>query len=174
MLGNYGKLREPRIGVMLHYDGSTSDAGAIAWLLRDERCKVSYTDIVTDDGKITHVAPRNARAWHAGACKPSHPRFKYRDANSAFYGLSVACGGLDIATKPQILGVVTTILEYFAIEGWSLNDIWRITDHEAEAWPRRRKVDIWGDKEKRSKAGLIVPVLDIDTVREDVRQALGG
>ena len=37
----YGTLREERIGIMLHYDGSGSDRGAVQWFA-DERCKVSY------------------------------------------------------------------------------------------------------------------------------------
>lgn len=171
MLNNWGKLHEKRVGVMLHYDGSTSDPGAIAWLTRDARCKVSYTDIVTDNGKTVAIAPRTARAWHAGVCRPSK-NFQYRDANSAFYGLAVACGGLDTATAAQVDGVVRTILEYFVIENWTVKDILRITDHEAEAWPRKRKVDIWGDKRKRAERGLNGPVLDLEIVRAMVKTEL--
>ena len=166
MLGNWGKLHERRIGIMLHYDGSTSDAGALTWLLRDPACHVSYNDIVTDDGKIVAVAPRSARAWHAGVCKPSS-LFKYKDANSAFYGLAVSCGSNDTATPKQVDGVIRACLELFAINGWKSKDVWRITDHEAEAWPRGRKIDIFGDRKKRK-----TPVLDIVAIREAVRLEL--
>ena len=68
----YGTLREKRIGVMPHYDGSGSDRGAIQWFA-DERCKVSYNLLVLDDGSYVRIAPDSARAWHAGRCRPSDP-----------------------------------------------------------------------------------------------------
>ena len=141
-MANWGRLREPRLGVMLHYDGSASDAGAIAWLTRDPRCAVSYTRLITDDGQSIPVAPDDARAWHAGACRPSSSALPYTDATSAFYGLAFAARSGDTITEAQLRAMVREIRRYFGEHDWPLTDGWRITDHAAEAWPRGRKVDI--------------------------------
>lgn len=140
-VANWGKLRERRVGVGLHYDGSASDPGAVNWLTKDPRCKVSYNRLVTDDGQDVKVAPDDARAWHAGTCKPS-ASFRYKDGNSALYGLAFAAKAGDALTAPQIKAAVRIVRGWFADEGWPLTELWRITDHATEAWPRGRKVDI--------------------------------
>lgn len=139
--GPWGRLREPRGGVMLHYDASLSDASALEWLLFDPACKVSYTWLFLDDGTIVNVAPKRARAWHAGACRPSSV-LQYTDANSAFYGLAVAAKAGDHATPQQWRGVRDVSTGLFAEHRWPVSSVpWRLTDHAAEAWPRGRKVD---------------------------------
>ena len=141
-MGNWGRLREPRQGVMLHYDGSATDAGAVRWLTQHPDARVSYTRLVLDDGQVIPIAPDDARAWHAGNCRPSSEAFTYTDANSAFYGLAFAARPGDTITPPQFHAMLKTILRCYADEGWPLTDWWRITDHAREAWPRGRKVDI--------------------------------
>ena len=59
--GQYGTLREDRIGVMLHFDGSGSDRGSVQWF-KDPRCRVSYNLLVLDDGSYVRIAPDSARA----------------------------------------------------------------------------------------------------------------
>lgn len=158
-LGNWNRLTEPRIGIMCHYDASSSDAGAVAWMLRDPACHVSYSWLILDDGEIVPVAPAKARAWHAGVCKPSDPaRMPYKDANSAFYGIALAAKGSDKVTEPQRQALIKLIVKLMKAHSWK--ESWRITSHALEAWPRGRKVDI----------GKVYPIEDI---REDVMTALG-
>ena len=57
-------LREPRLGVMLHYDDSSNDASAVAWFT-DSACRVSYDILVLADGTYVPIVPREKRAWHA-------------------------------------------------------------------------------------------------------------
>jgi N-acetyl-anhydromuramyl-L-alanine amidase AmpD len=141
-VANWGKLREARQGVCLHYDGSASDAGAVAWLTKDPRARVSYNRLVLDDGQVVKIAPDDARAWHAGTCRPSSAAFTYGDANSALYGVALAAKPGDEVTGKQFDALVNVVRHYFEVEGWPLTDWWRVTDHEQEAWPRGRKVDI--------------------------------
>jgi len=156
---NWGRLREPRIGVMLHYDGSASDAGAVAWLTRDPRCKVSYNWLVLDDGQLVGVAPADARAWHAGVCRASAELLVYRDANSAFYGIAVAATAGQRATPAQSATVTRLVRSLFRSHGWDLHaDSWRLVGHESEAWPRGRKHDPTGPDPAH-------PVLAVDLVR---------
>src|SRR5262245_2136016 len=68
---NFNELKEPRRGVMLHYDDSSSDAGAVAWFT-DPECQVSYNYLVLDDGSYVPIVPEGKRAWHAGVCKTSN------------------------------------------------------------------------------------------------------
>ena len=90
-------LREPRKGVMLHYDGSSTDAGGISWLASPD-IRASYNLIVFDDGSWATVAPLEARAWHAGKCRPSEGAIDYEDANSAFYGIAILNSGREDVT----------------------------------------------------------------------------
>jgi len=128
---NYGKLREKRIGILLHWDGSGSDAGAVNWLTKHPDCRVSYNALITDDGQHIKVAPDDARAWHAGTCTPSKG-FKYKDANSAFYGLAFASKSGDTITRLQLIAAVKVARQWFGEEGWPLTDSWRVTDHKTE------------------------------------------
>lgn len=161
-LGNWNRRREARLGVMVHYDDSASDAGAQAWLMKDPKCHVSYTWLILDDGSRIEVTPSDARAWHAGVCRPSDPRLKYRDANSAFYGVALAVDGDDAVTEAARLSLVGLIATLFRLEGWDLvREGWRITGHDAEAWPRGRKIDPTGPDKAH-------PVLSIPALRLEV------
>lgn len=159
-MGNWGTLRESRKGILLHYDASASDAGAVAWLTKDPRCAVSYNKLILDDGRVVEIAPEEARAWHAGVCRPSDPkRLSYADANSAFYGLSIAATVGDVATPAAKRSLAEVCHRLFLKHGWDpLRDSWRITGHRAEAWPRGRKVDPEGPN-------LLKPVLSVEEIR---------
>lgn len=154
----WGKEKGVRQGVMLHYDGSKSDAGGLAWLEDDERVRVSYHYYVLDDGRVLQIAPPNSRSWHAGECKPSSPKFTYSDGNNAFYGISIAATDGDTATMAQLESVVALCHYCFWLEGWNEADLWRITGHSAEAWPRGRKSDPEG-------SNVANPVLSVQHVR---------
>lgn len=167
MLGNWNRVRGDRIGVMMHYDDSSNDKSSIEWLTKDERCHVSYNTVILDDGTLVEIAPINARAWHAGVCQPSSKKLKYKDANSAFYGFALAADGDDDATPEQIEAAATEIARLFKQNNWPCNELWRITDHESEAWPRGRKIDVYGDRKTRKK-----PVLDLSVLRTRVSQIL--
>ena len=159
--GQYGNLREPRIGIMVHYDASSSDAGAVSWF-GDPRCKVSYNVLVLDDGSWVQIAPDGKAAWHAGVCRPSEARLTYRHANSAFYGLAVATNEKVDVTPLQMLTAAFLTRRYFEREGWPVTDTWRVVGHRTEAWPRGRKSDPEGSDLKN-------PILAV----EDIRQLLG-
>ena len=139
--GPWNQPQGPRVGVMLHYTAGT-DLSGLQWLLFDPACKVSYNWLVLDDGTTVSVAPKEARAYHAGKCKRSRFAPQYVDANSAFYGIAVAAQKGDVATDRQMGMVVALIVGLFIEHGWTADDVHtRITDHAAEAWPRGRKVD---------------------------------
>lgn len=163
---NWGALLEPRMGIMLHYDESASDDGAIEWMLFDERCRVSYNWLILDDGTVRDIAPVDNRAWHAGVCRPSDPeRMPYKDANSAFYGIAVAAKHTEKATTLQFLCVLELCVALCKRHGWGPDDLHRITSHRAEAWPRGRKDD---------PDGAHGVVLDCEAVRAAVRARLIG
>lgn len=172
MLGNWNRLREKRQGISLHYDASANDAGAVDWLVNDTRCKVSYTKLILDDGRVVRVAPDNVRQWSEGVCRPSSDKFTYKDANSAFYALCVAATNGDKIKPLQYKALVAECVSYFKLEGWGESDVWRITTHSAEAWPRERKVDIAGTSFIRGVPNPNYPLCDIESVRHDVAQTL--
>jgi N-acetylmuramoyl-L-alanine amidase len=148
---------------MLHYDASMSDAGAVAWLTKDPRCKVSYNWLVLDDGRIVEVAPMGKRAWHAGVCRSSDPkRLPYTDANSAFFGIAIAATDGQRATPAQVTTVAQIVQDCFASQGWTLSETWRIVGHSSEAWPRGRKHDPEGSDPDN-------PVLSVQAVRDLLR-----
>ncbi len=163
-LGNWNGLRGERQGVMLHYDDSSCDAGGVAWLTHDPACKVSYNDLILDDGTEVSIAPRTARAWHAGVCDPSDDQDDYDDANSAFYGVAVAAKAGDTIAPVQHEAVVQYCVRRFREHDWAASETWRITSHDREAWPRGRKVDV----------GEHLVGLTLATVRAAVAAALGA
>jgi len=130
--GHYNDLLEKRIGVMIHYDASGTDAGAMAWFAHKD-CKVSYHYLVLDDGGYVTIAPLDKRAWHAGVCKPSDPKLVYTDGNSAFYGIAAATNDRVDITPLQLLTIAWLTRKLFAREGWPTTDLWRITGHREEA-----------------------------------------
>jgi N-acetyl-anhydromuramyl-L-alanine amidase AmpD len=156
-VANWNGMREPRLGCLLHYDASTSDAGAVQWLLHDSRAKVSYNWLVLDSGEIVNIAPADVRAWHAGICRTSDPRLPYKDANSAFYGIAIAATAGDIATEAQKQSVADLCTQCFKRHGWDFKQLWRIVGHDTEAWPRGRKVDPVGPDPRRP----VMSVLEI-------------
>ena len=157
--GQYGTLREDRIGVMLHFDGSGSDRGSVQWF-KDPRCRVSYNLLVLDDGSYVRIAPDSARAWHAGRCRPSDPdRLNYGDANSAFFGLAIASSGKHDVTPLQMLTTALLCRLYFDKHHWDLGETWRIVSHSSEAWGRGRKTDPEG-------GDPLNPILSVDDIRQ--------
>lgn len=154
---NHGPLKGPRIGCMIHFDASGSDAGSLAWFT-NPKCKVSYNDLILDDGSHVVIAPRDRRAWHAGICRPSSARLQYTDANSAFYGVAIASNEKIEATALQMISVAWRVRHLFEYQGWPLTDTWRITGHEDEAWHRGRKSDPSGPSK-------LNPILSVENVR---------
>lgn len=172
MLGNWNRRREPRQGISLHYDQSANDKSAVHWLTQHPDCKLSYTKIILDDGKVVQVAPDDARQWSEGQCRPSVPKFTYKDANSAFYAVCIAAKNGEKIKVPQFNSLVEECFEYFMLEGWRSSEVWRITSHELEAWPRGRKVDIAGTAFINGKLNPNYPTCDLNAVREAVRLKL--
>ena len=158
-VGKFGpSLREPRRGVMVHYDGSTTDHGGLAWF-DDPRCEVSYQVVVLDDGRWAQIAPDSARAYHAGACRTSDPkRLPYRDANSAFLGIAALTDDRHKVTEAQLITIAWKARAWFAENGWSADETWRVLGHDTEAWPRGRKIDPTGPDP-------LNPILKVEDVR---------
>ena len=161
--GHYNtRLRDKRVGVMVHYDGSASDRGAVSWFGHPD-CEVSYQALVLDDGTWVQIAPEGARAWHAGVCRPSSPRFSYSDGNSAFFGIAAATDTKHDVTTRQVLTLAWLVRRHFEREGWDLSETWRIMGHEDEAWPRGRRVDPSGGSRDN-------PIISLP----DLRSLVGG
>lgn len=138
----------PRIGVMHHYDGSTTDAGGLGWL-QGLDVKASYNLVVMDNGDWGIIAPLDKAAWHAGNSRSSDPvRLPYPDrcANWAFYGICILTNHKVDVTPRQMLTAAWLTARLFVRHGWSrTEDLYRITTHRAEAWERGRKKDPEGD-----------------------------
>ena len=129
---NYNELQQDRLGVMIHFDDSGTDAGAMQWF-EDPACKVSYNYLVLDDGTYVIIAPERYRAWHAGVCQPSNAKLAYTDANSAFIGIAAATNERVRATPEQHFTIAWLTRQIFARHGWQADEVWRITGHDAEA-----------------------------------------
>ena len=160
---NHGNLRQDRVGVMLHYDASRSDAGAVEWLGHPD-CRVSYNWLVLDDGTVAEIAPADRRGWHAGKCRPRSDGPQYKDANSAFYGVSAAHSGSpgEPITEKQLTAIAKLVARLFGVHGWTLPvDRQRIVSHSSEAWPRGRKTDPEGGDKSRPilTVGMVVKAM---------------
>lgn len=144
---------------MLHYDGSTTDEGGLSWF-RNPDCKGGYQLLAFDDGNYARIAPDSARAWHAGVCRPSSALLQYSDANSAFYSIAGATNDRVDITPVQLLTIAWQVRRWFKAEGWDpVTELWRITGHEQEAWPRGRKTDPSG-------GDALNPIFSVEQVRQ--------
>lgn len=160
---NHNSLREERIGVMIHFDASSTDEGAVAWFEHPD-CRVSYQVLVLDDGSFVRIVDDDRRAWHAGRCRPSDPRLDYQDANSAFLGIAAATNAKVGSTEAQRLTIAHFCVRWFVRYDWPVSELWRIVGHRTEADPRGRKSDPEGPNLKR-------PILSVADIRELVRAA---
>lgn len=141
---NHGELREPRIGVALHYsDGDFNST--VAWCC-DPASKVSYHVVIAGDGAAVQLVPWDRRAWHMGRCAPSKTSCSYTDANSAFYGIALSGGpqfGPPTDAQEQTLNSI--LWDRFTEHGWPVCEWYRIVGHDSEAIPAGRKHDPTGD-----------------------------
>lgn len=158
----YDTLRTPRIGVCHHYDGSSSDAGGLAWL-QGLPVEASYNLVVLDNGDWGIIAPLNKVAWHAGKSRSSDPaRLPYPEnmANHAFYGICILTNDVVDVTPRQMMTAGWLTARLFARHQWSrTNDLYRVTTHSAEAWARGRKKDPEG-------GDLLNPIMSAQDIRE--------
>ncbi len=181
-------LAVPRLGVMLHYDDSASDAGALAWF-KDARCRNGYTWLVLDDGEVVELADPAKRTPHAGVCRTPN-------ANSVFYGIAAATDGATPATAEQVKSIVRLCAFVGRKHGWAgsgeagVDTAWDwIRGHDAEAtWSpaltRAAGLDdargrmLWGQTGRKVDPTGVradgVPVLSVREVRARVADILGG
>jgi N-acetyl-anhydromuramyl-L-alanine amidase AmpD len=159
-------LKEPRQGVMLHYDVSVSDESSIAWFT-DPDCKAGYNFIVMDSGNIIPIVALDKRAPHAGWCAPDGKGPRYRDANSAFYGVAIAATVGDVATVEQKRSVAALCLRLFSDHGWPITDVWRIVSHRSQAVyePGHPKAGQRGRKKDPEGPDLAHPVMNTNEIR---------
>lgn len=163
------KLTQPRVGIMLHFDGSSSDSGAVEWF-RDPACRVSYNRLYLDNGDVVQITPSmNHRAWHAGVCRKTKD---VRDANSAFYGLSAATDEKVPATQAQFDAIVDDCVALMQTHGWTDPDQhivghedWAIHDKGPLKGKLGRKCDPTGLRKQH-------PILSTQAVRDAVRKRL--
>lgn len=112
---NYGALvpHAQRMGVMWHYDASSSDKGALSWFA-SPGFKLSYNRAYTDSGRRVRLTPSiHHAAYHAGRC-----RTPPTSANAAFFGLAVTAGAGDQVTGPQFSAIVIDTAAIFRAMGW--------------------------------------------------------
>lgn len=176
-----------RVGIMLHFDDSSSDAGALAWF-RDPAFRLSYNRAYRDDGTRIRITPSiHHAAYHAGIClvEPGLPvgttagGFKYGGANTGYFGLAVTCNTRDTVTDAQFDALTADIAMICRICAWGPADVERrvVGHHEKAIFNPRdnpsrpkswgkigRKIDPVGDPTR--------PVLDMNRTREAVRWLL--
>lgn len=162
-----GPVVGSRWGIMLHYDDSSTDKGAVSWFL-DPRCKVSYNGLYLDNGDRVDVAPWDRAAWHAGVCLPGSWGTA---ANSAFYGLSAATNGETPVTVAQLDAIVRDCAAICRAHGWGAG---RIMGHDMlacfpqghpKAGQLGRKIDPTGPNKAK-------PILSVEMVRQLVAARL--
>lgn len=162
-----------RHGIMLHFDASRTDQGAINWF-DDPEFLLSYNRAYTDNGRRIRLAPTiEHRAYHAGKCRSD--ALVHDNANSSFYGLCVTAGDGQITTTEQFTAIcvdAAVIVRYHQLRGdpgWSIENLgYIITGHEDWAvnadGKLGRKHDPTGENPKKG----LPPVLDKKAVRGTV------
>lgn len=178
-----------RVGVMVHFDDSSSDAGALAWF-RDPAFRLSYNRAYRDDGTRIRITPSiHHAAYHAGVCliEPSlrietlsGSGYRYGGANTGYFGLAITAAARDHITRPQLESLTEDTAIIFRAAGWSPEETERrIVGHDSRAifnprdnpdTPHRwgqlgRKIDPTGMNKSD-------PVIDLAELQEGVRTLL--
>jgi hypothetical protein len=177
-----------RIGIMIHYDDSSSDKGALSWF-RAPAFRLSYNRAYRDDGTRIRITPSiHHAAYHAGVCLPEaglpvvllQQGFRYGSANVGYFGLAITSDGNDHITIEQLDALTTDCAMIFRAAGWRPDsaDV-RIVGHDSRAIfnprdnPTRR--DLWGKlgrKPDPTGVNPADPVVNLDQLREGVRAFL--
>jgi hypothetical protein len=190
---NFDELRQPRVGVMWHFDDSSSDAGALGWF-RSPEFKLSYNRAFTDDGRAHNLVARSTdrsslhyAARHAGVCRTQSAPVLVRGCNQSFYGFAVTCGAADVTTEAQYRRIVLDTVATFRVHGWGPAEVaHRLVGHEEWAIfnerdnPTRR--DLWGKlgrkidptgvrKDRRPVLSLVQGRIDVAALLAGERQA---
>lgn len=177
---------QKRRGIMVHYDDSSSDTGALSWF-RSPDFKLSYNRAYLDDGRRVRITRSiHDKADHAGPClvEPGVPTytipgttFKYGGANEAYFGFAATADGNDAITEPQFDAMAADCAVIYRLAAWSLDELEsRIVGHDAKAifnprsnpghpklWGKLgRKIDPTGVDKHR-------PVIDLARLREGIR-----
>lgn len=178
-----------RRGVMVHYDDSASDRGALAWF-RDPAFKLSYNRAYRDDGTRIRITPSiHHAAWHAGVCtiesglpleRLAGHDFQYGGANTGYFGLSVTANGRDRVTPEQLDALMIDTAILCRACGWGPEDVEvRIVGHHEKAIfnPRDNptRPDLWrkvGRKIDPVGMNAADPVVNMMQLREGVRSLL--
>ncbi|MES2177987.1 MAG: N-acetylmuramoyl-L-alanine amidase [Gemmatimonadota bacterium] len=163
-------LAAPRGGIMLHYDDSSSDHGALEWF-HDPRCRNGYTWLVLDDGRVVELADPGMRTPHAGPCLTPM-------ANSRFYGIAATTNGSVCVTAQQQSSIVRLCFAIARFHKWS--DPVLVGHDEQAVWTAEytKRRALWGtvgrkvDPTGRRPDG--VPVLDVRTVKDQVLLSLSA
>lgn len=158
-----------RHGIMLHFDASRTDQGAINWF-DDPEFLLSYNRAYTDNGRRIKLTPTiEHRAYHAGKCRSD--AVVHDNANSSFYGLCITAGDGQVATTEQFTAIcvdAAVIARYHQLRGdpgWGIDNIdYWITGHEDWAFPKGRKHDPTGENPKKG----LPPVLDKIAARDTI------
>lgn len=178
-----------RIGVMTHFDDSSSDKGALAWF-RDPDFRLSYNRAYRDDGTRIRITPSiHDAAYHAGVCLQEPglsantlggTNFVYGGANAGYFGLAITAAAKDHVTLEQLDALATDIAIIFRAAGWAVESVdERIVGHDSRAIfnPRDnpKEPHLWGKLGRKiDPTGFNAndPVLDLEQLREGVRTFL--
>jgi hypothetical protein len=178
-----------RRGVMVHFDDSSSDRGALSWF-RDPEFRLSYNRAYRDDGTRIRITPSvHHAAYHAGVCLPEDgiptqelggTTFRYGGANTGYFGLAITAAANEHITLEQLDALTTDIAIIFRAAGWSPDDVDdRIVGHDSRAIfnPRDnpKEPQLWGKLGRKiDPTGFNVsdPVIDMGQLREGVRTYL--
>jgi hypothetical protein len=178
-----------RRGVMVHFDDSSSDRGALSWF-RDPAFRLSYNRAYRDDGTRIRITPSiHHAAYHAGVCLiergvPTQAlngtNFRYGGANTGYIGFAVTAAAHDRVTEPQLESLAIDIAVVFRAAGWSPEDVdYRIVGHDSRAIfnPRDNPTEpsLWGQLGRKiDPTGFDPdnPVVDLGQLREGVRTYL--
>jgi hypothetical protein len=177
-----------RVGIMFHYDDSSSDAGGLSWF-RSPSFKLSYNRAYQDDGRRIRITRSiHDKADHAGICRVRPglavhtipgTTFRYGGANAGYFGLCATADGNDVITMEQYNVMIEDAAVIVRAAGWAEQLDTRIIGHDQEAVfnPRDNPghPKLWGKLGRKvDPTGVdpTHPVIDLERIREGIRAAL--
>jgi hypothetical protein len=135
--------RERRIGVMIHFDDSSSDTSADGWF-RAKGFRLNYNRAYHDNGTRIRLTRRMSLiAPHAGVCLREEglrdatlggTTFRYGQANAGYYGLAITAGLHDVVADRQFAAIAEDAAVICRYHGWPAAEVERrIVGHNEKA-----------------------------------------
>jgi len=138
--------------VVIHYDASLSDSGAISWM-RNPQSRVSAHYHIGRTGVVTQLVDLERAAWHAGVATLPLP-----DGTSLAAGANEHSIGIELANAGMLQQDENGAIWYR--DGDSAVRVSGQVEHAAMVWPSGMRIEGWWSPFLPAQIDMLADLLD--------------